>query len=407
MDRIVLVSENREKLICVNRERAEYISVINVLGRGGTSIAYKARKVVNGQYGEWCILKEYYPKSVGYDHYVLYKREKVGGPIKIVVQDDDCSNEEKKDLIRNEIERQKHLIGRENQMINNLRLGNENNLPYVMGGEKIEFQEEMGDTSYLILDTQMGETLHSVIKKNGGKLSFKEAVDYFEKLLEIINVLREKNFCHCDIKGENLWIEGSNANKQMILIDFGSAFLSSDYNVDFDNENRIIELADSIIYDASIGSSTLGYISPLLEDFYEAKEEYILSDEDEKYESAISLIEAIQQLDVSVDLYSGIQLLYRMLTGKIYSMGRLITVEDVVNDSGQSQVVVRQLLKMMKKNEREGYHSIEAVREDLNILKKLESRGAHPEVLLEGLKKDILESSKIDEGLLVDVERIK
>ena len=68
---------------------------------------------------------------------------------------------------------------------------------------------------------------------------------------------------------------------------------------------------------------------------------------------------------------------------------------------------VRQLLKMMKKNEREGYHSIEAVREDLNILKKLESRGAHPEVLLEGLKKDILESSKIDEGLLVDVERIK
>ena len=64
-----------------------------------------------------------------------------------------------------------------------------------------------------------------------------------------------------------------------------------------------------------------------------------------------------------------------------------------------------ELLEMMKKNGKEEYRTADEVRKDLEILKTLQQKGAHPQVILDALKEKLKNKTiEIDERLLNQVK---
>lgn len=402
MNRKALINDNEYKFLCVNSNSREYVKVIGIIGRGGTSICYKARRFQDGKPKEWCILKEFFPDKDVYSESLYYERDRVGGQIRIKFNDNNISDAEKSSMVQKEKTRRETILTHESYISERLRFNDNSNSPYFMEAKRISFEEDMGDSGYLILDTQEGETLHAILKRDG-KLSFRDSIEFFEKILEILNVLEREACYHCDIKASNLWVEGSGKNKQMILLDFGSAFEAEAFRADMLSDKDAIALADKIIYNASIGSSTEGYTANELKKFHYERSNYFSSEEFNKAENAKKLLKAINSINISVDIFSSLQLLFKMITGEPFSSCDR-SVKGIVDKTGLTEIVIKQLVEIMRKNDRGRYRSVGDVKKDIDILSTLYSKGAHPKVLIDGLMKQVKTLPDIDEMLLADVE---
>ena len=67
--------------------------------------------------------------------------------------------------------------------------------------------------------------------------------------------------------------------------------------------------------------------------------------------------------------------------------------------------MAEKLLEMMKKNGKEEYRTADEVRKDLEILKTLQQKGAHPQVILDALEEKLKNKTiEIDERLLNQVK---
>ena len=102
----------------------------------------------------------------------------------------------------------------------------ESNSPYVYHSELFT---HFGDSSYIVMDTNEGNTLYTVMRKT---LTPEKCLRYIYQLLIIVDHLNNKGYLHGDIKPQNIWIRGENENQSMLLLDFGTAMHLSDFQVD-------------------------------------------------------------------------------------------------------------------------------------------------------------------------------
>jgi len=78
--------------------------------------------------------------------------------------------------------------------------------------------EENG-TSYIVMPFIKGETLQSLIERNG-KLPYEMGVNYMAQVCEALDYIHKQGILHRDVKPDNIMITPDN---KTILIDFGSA----------------------------------------------------------------------------------------------------------------------------------------------------------------------------------------
>ena len=291
------------------------------------------------------------------------------------------------------------------EIVRRMYFDGEDNNPYIKKAEILPRMENRGDTLYVVLDTAKGQTLHSLIREQG-RFSIEVAVDYLEKLLEIIHTLLGEKFLHGDIKPENIWLQGNVPNQQMVLLDFGSAFAYQDYQVEIKKPEGLRAWADGLLENTGIGTYSEGYESLLIKQFADAKENYANEDEDDEEgctKRAEALLKIMNQLNISVDIFSAVQMFFYMITGTIYT--EEVVREELIRELNLSELVIDYLLEMMMKNQDNYYTSVDKVKEDLRVLQTLYVKGAHPKVLIQNLRQSMLKSMEIDTVLLGEVKK--
>lgn len=387
MERQSLIDEKQKITLADEKSGVLKVDLIQVVGRGGTAIAYKGIRHFNGE-KQMCIIKEYFPDE-SQSPVKRYYREKAGEPICIRSED---REEEKK--------RQEQNVRREIRLANEMYFDGKNNSPYAF---HTEFLTHYGDSSYMILDTSEGQTLEAYVREKG-RLSIEEAIESIERLLVIVEQLLGDKYCHGDIKGQNIWIRGEGVAKSFCLLDFGSVFSYDEYGYDLKTMSRQEkkEMADKIVFNEGIGCSSEVYRAPKIFQLSVAKARYI---EERTARRAGLLLEAVKAITPATDLYSCIQVMFRLLYGEVYKGDGSVNIEKIQERTGCSESVAEKLLEMMKKNGKEEYRTADEVRKDLEILKTLQQKGAHPQVILDALKEKLKNKTiEIDERLLNQVK---
>ena len=368
-----VVLEQNEAFILCDSNGTEQIRLISIIGNGGSAIAYKAIRNKNGS-SSVCIVKEYYPAQKE----DIYQRNKVGEPISI------SKNKEK------ELKIQQENIQRElsaNQAVYFNANYDESNSPYIYHSELFT---HFGDSSYIVMDTNEGNTLYTVMRKT---LTPEKCLRYIYQLLIIVDHLNNKGYLHGDIKPQNIWIRGENENQSMLLLDFGTAMHLADFQVDVSklSVDEIFESADRMKENESLGSMTEKFGSLGILSIRNHKKMYRTTDQ--SYERALALIEAVNNLSVADDLYSVVKVAGELFEKAIMSQEQRDSIEEVLQD-------------MKEKNQTTGYHSVAELREDIEVIECILNNGAHPAVLEKNFLKSRLLTLPDDftEELLCDVE---
>lgn len=362
-------------LLC-DEKGIEQVRLLALIGRGGSCLAYRAVRTRNGRNAACCIVKEYFPKEAYEDG--IYIRDNVGDDIKILPE-----------YREKELQIQKENVERELAMNQNIYFNageDQSNNPYV-------FQSELlctkGDASYLVLDTDEGETLYSTMEKS---LCPDGCLKYIYQLLVIVSHLSKKGYIHADIKPENIYVRGQGANRNLCLLDFGSVVPLKEYQKDLSqlSVKEIFAAADQIILNTTLGSTTREYGSMGLLAIRNHKRLY--KSADPSFERAQALIEAVNQLSVKDDLYSVVK-----ITEELFEKADM--------DQEQRESIKDTLADIHLKNQNTGYQSVEELRGDIEILETILHNGAHPAVLTKNmLESGILDlPDDFDEELLCDV----
>ena len=370
---IVLSSD--EAFVLCDSNGTEQVRLIQIVGNGGSAIAYKAIRNKNGSKSV-CIVKEYFPEEAEEEN--IYVRKKIGDPILIT------EDREK------ELQIQKENIERElsaNQAVYFDEISDASNSPYVYHSELFT---RLGDSCYIVMDTNDGKTLCEIMRQTitGG-----ECLRYLYQLLIIVEHLNSKNYLHGDIKPHNLWIRGEGENQSMLLLDFGTVIKLDDYKVDMTNltKKEIMEVADRMKENESLGSTTDSYGSLGILTVRNHKQMFRTTDHSP--ERAKAFIESVNKLSVADDLYSIVEIACELFEKATLDWDQRESVEEVLDD-------------MKEKNETAGYHSVAELKEDIEVIETILNNGAHPAVL----EKNFLNSgclilpNDFTEELLCDVE---
>lgn len=396
MERKSLIKDGQNYLLYADKDNTLEVVAYEVIGRGANAVAY--RGMIDGR---CCVIKEAFPEVTHGEIY--YVRENDGEEIQLIVKDG-VPEETREKLIKEEKERIYRSVKRECDIVSKMYYDGASNSPYVYSAKTLRDYGKKDDCFYAVLDTREGRTLKKIIRDSGGKLSFERAIDYFLKILEVIRTLLRDQYCHADIKPDNVWVQGKNDNEAVVLIDLGSAFGYSEFKIsDEAKEEEYLECARKILRYPGIGSSSEGYQSEGLKKLSKTKKDFIYSEERELAENAKKFISAINNVSVTDDLYSALQTLFVMLTGRLYIADGDIDIESIAEETGLEKMVIKYLLDIMERNE-EGYEKIEEVEKDIDILWTVYKRGVNPEVLMEELRKTLIDNMKIDKKLLVNVE---
>ena len=362
---IVLSSD--EAFVLCDSNGTEQVRLIQIVGNGGSAIAYKAIRNKNGSKSV-CIVKEYFPEEAEEEN--IYVRKKIGDPISIT---------EDKENIKRELSTNQAVYFDEN--------ADESNSPYVYHSELFT---RFGDSSYIVMDTNDGKTLCEIMRQI---LTGEECLRYLYQLLIIVEHLNSKNYLHGDIKPQNLFVRGDGENQSMLLLDFGTVIKLDDYKVDITNltKKEIMEVADRMKENESLGSTTDSYGSLGILTVRNHKQMFRTTDHCP--ERARAFIESVNNLSVADDLYSIVEIACELFEKATLDREQRESVEEVVDD-------------MKEKNETAGYHSVAELREDIEVIECILNNGAHPAVLEKNFLKSRLLTLPDDftEELLCDVE---
>lgn len=277
------------------------VTLLSIIGRGGTAIAYKGIRNRNGN-TVTCIVKEYFPEQK--EKNGKYIRKKTGEKITIAEKYREAELQLQRENVCRELRTNQEIYFSEKDR----ETSDWNNSSYVYSAE---YLCRLGDSSYIALDSSEGETLYACLKRR--EVTIDEALRMIRQMLIIVGHLCKKGFVHCDIKPENLWLRGKGENQSMCLLDFGSAFKLSDYQVDFSHMNKeeIMEAADRIMRNESIGSNTRGYSSVNVGMVESNKNIY--NSTDHSPERAKALLESVNAIGVGDDLFSVIKVADQLL----------------------------------------------------------------------------------------------
>ena len=154
MERQSLIDEKQKITLADEKSGVLKVDLIQVVGRGGTAIAYKGIRHFNGE-KQMCIIKEYFPDE-SQSPVKRYYREKAGEPICIRSED---REEEKK--------RQEQNVRREIRLANEMYFDGKNNSPYAF---HTEFLTHYGDSSYMILPGWKGRKRRCKRREGGADL---------------------------------------------------------------------------------------------------------------------------------------------------------------------------------------------------------------------------------------------
>lgn len=398
--RISVINEENPtfSLWCGEQEQIK-IEFIQVIGRGGSCIAYKGRRIEGDETIE-CVVKEYYPAESSFE--IEYVRTAPCQPVKIVSSMEGAAGQQ---AIDRERQKQDENISRELRTNRDLfyREGSSHgNSPYFY---KADFIRKFGDSSYMILNTSEGRTLHTALRDSPGRrLDWKTSLSYTRKLLEIIRWIDERGYIHGDISPGNVWIAGNRENEYLLLLDLGSAFRKSDYTLDGiapdqASDGQILDLAKKIAYNESLGSSHENIRSDAIFSLWNAKLAFCNT---QSIRRARELINAISQIDVSSDIYSALKLFFQMVTGVPYSWEIDKTKISGLLKDRAGTVLIEQLLHMMQKNEDMAFSSVSLALDALDEIECLVTFSCSPLVLLEKVGNQ-LDLSEYDEALLAPV----
>lgn len=381
MMRLGLLKENEELtpeegFVLCDTNGIEKVRLIALIGRGGTALAYRGIREKNGRTSS-CVVKEYFPSDAYEDG--IYIRDHVGDPIQIAPEYRDQALKIQKETVEHELEMSQKIY---------FNVGEDtSNNPYVYQSELFC---TMGDSSYIVIDTDEGETLYSKMQR---KLSPKESLRFIRQLAVIVDHLSRKGILHADIKPENIYVRGSGANMSLCLLDFGSVVPLKDYQKDVSklSVSEVFETADQIIQNTTLGSTTKEYGSLSLLSIRTHKRLYKTSDP--SFERAEALIETVNQLSVKDDLYSVVRITEELL-------------EHADMEEEQRESIREVLEEMQMKNQGTGYQSVEELQEDIEVLETILHNGAHPAVLIKNLAKSAVFClpDDFEEELLCDVE---
>ena len=385
MARLGLIEEDivlpeKDGFILCDENGVGRVTLLSVIGKGGTAIAYKAIRRRNGS-TVTCIVKEYFPEQK--EKSGRYKREKTGGRITIAERYREAELQLQRENVRRELQTNQEIYFSEED----IRKMEFNNSPYVYSAE---YLCSLGDSSYIALESSEGETLCALLKRR--KLSGDEAVRFIRQLLVIVEHLSRKGFVHCDIKPENLWIRGKGDNQSMCLLDFGSAFRLSDYQADLSamNGREVMEAADRIMRNEGIGSNTRGYCSVNITRLESNK--MIYDTTDHSPERARMLMDSMNAIGAADDLFSGVKV-----------AGRLLKQAELTEEERDS--IRRIWSDAEEKNANMGFRSVPELEKEIEIIDTILHRGAHPAVLERALKKkhQMPEPDEFSRDLLCDI----
>lgn len=370
---IVLSSD--EAFVLCDSNGTEQVRLIQIVGNGGSAIAYKAIRNKNGSKSV-CIVKEYFPEEAEEEN--IYVRKKIGDPISIT-EDREKELQIQKENIERELSANQAVYFDENSDVSNS--------PYVYHSELFT---RFGDASYIVMDTNDGRTLCEIMRQ---RITGEECLRYLYQLLIIVEHLNSKNYLHGDIKPQNLFVRGDGENQSMLLLDFGTVIKLDDYKVDITNltKKEIMEVADRMKENESLGSTTDSYESLGILTVRNHKQMFRTTDHCP--ERARAFIESVNNLSVADDLYSIVEIACELFEKATLDREQRESVEEVVDD-------------MKEKNETAGYHSVAELREDIEVIECILNNGAHPAVL----EKNFLNSGCLilpddfTEELLCDVE---
>lgn len=385
-------SNYTDGFVFASEDGTKKIKFIEVIGSGGTGLAYKCIMKENNV-EKFVVIKEYYPDETGISP--QYIREDEDGRLYIQADNDEERIEE--------LKRQKENVKRELDLNHELYLRNDNNNPYMYNAE---FFCTYGDSSYVLIDTSDGCTLKNLL--NGTKYAdmsdrqrIELAINYTKRFLIILNHIFSDKYVHGDIKPENIYIAGDEGAEHIYFLDYGSVFCLNEYKIDLDNtsDEEVIRIADKVIWNEGIGMSSEGYRNAAMVMLLHEKNNYFAMKG--SVSSAQSLLQAINNIDISVDLYSLIKIFYYISVGEEYldSMNR----RKLKNLLGDCDIIAEDLQRIMRKNEDEGYHSIDEVETELDIISALLNKEGHPKVLLYGIQKQ-MNNIEVDEKLFGKVQ---
>ena len=176
-------------------------SLLEVAGRGGSSIVYKARQN-GGVFKEFLIIKEFYPYKQGV-------RREWDGRVSFCGQS--------KEQTRRLMERAQ----RESDIVDALREDEGNNNPWFLSYSR---PIETNNTLYTIIRTESGAMLSEMI--GAGQIKrFPDVCRYILCVLDALAPIHKKGYLHLDVSPDNIHVSDLGIAR---LIDYNSAFHMSE-----------------------------------------------------------------------------------------------------------------------------------------------------------------------------------
>ena len=157
------------------------------------------------------------------------------------------------------------------------------------------------------------------------------------------------------------------------------------------NKEEIMEAADRIMRNESIGSNTRGYSSVNVGRVESNKNIY--NSTDHSLERAKALLESVNAIGVGDDLFSVIKVADQLLEQANMTTEERKSIEEIWEE-------------VKRKNSDVGFQSVQELREEIEIIDTILHKGAHPAVLAHGLKRTMknLQCEEFDRTLLCDVK---
>ncbi len=79
---------------------------------------------------------------------------------------------------------------------------------------------KLNGTAYLVMEYLQGETFHSYVTRNGGRIPYADALHFLVPVIDALSAIHEKGITHRDVTPENVFLTVDGKTK---LIDFGAA----------------------------------------------------------------------------------------------------------------------------------------------------------------------------------------